>query len=127
MGKELSEDEKNKTAWDPNAITPGTPFMFLLAASLRYWVAKKINSDAGWKQVCTAIAKGVSILMSLPRCKLLFLTLVFLERVSTRLWITSGDKGRILDMTLIRVMLFMAWLVVTDSSFDLRSLSFLGC
>lgn len=51
MGKEISEDEKNKKAWDTNAITPGTPFMALLAASLRYWVAKKMNSDAGWKTV----------------------------------------------------------------------------
>jgi 5'-3' exonuclease len=52
MGKELSEDEKNKKSWDSNAITPGTPFMELLAISLRYWVVKKMNSDPGWKQVC---------------------------------------------------------------------------
>ena len=51
MGKKISEDEKNKKAWDTNAITPGTPFMTLLAISLRYWVAKKMNSDAGWKTV----------------------------------------------------------------------------
>lgn len=51
MGKELSEDEKNKKAWDSNAITPGTPFMEFLATSLRYWVVKKMNSDPGWKQV----------------------------------------------------------------------------
>jgi 5'-3' exoribonuclease 2 len=51
MGKELSEDEKTKKAWDSNAITPGTPFMDFLAVSLRYWVVKKMNSDPGWKQV----------------------------------------------------------------------------
>ena len=29
----------------------GTPFMNLLAESLRYWVAQKMNSDPGWKNV----------------------------------------------------------------------------
>ena len=51
MGKTLSEEEKNKKSWDSNAITPGTPFMDLLAASLRYWVAQKMNTDPGWKNV----------------------------------------------------------------------------
>lgn len=51
MGKEVSEDEKNKVSWDSNAITPGTPFMTLLASSLRYWVVKKLNTDPGWKTV----------------------------------------------------------------------------
>jgi 5'-3' exoribonuclease 2 len=50
MGKTLSEEEKNKESWDSNAITPGTPFMDLLASSLRYWVVQKINMDPGWKQ-----------------------------------------------------------------------------
>jgi hypothetical protein len=47
----VSEEERNKTAWDSNAITPGTPFMDLLASSLRYWVVKKLNTDPGWKNV----------------------------------------------------------------------------
>lgn len=51
MGKTLSEEERNKKAWDSNAITPGTPFMDLLAASLRYWVVLKMNQDPGWKDV----------------------------------------------------------------------------
>lgn len=53
MGKEVSDEERNKNdaAWDSNAITPGTPFMDLLAASLRYWVVKKMNTDPGWKEV----------------------------------------------------------------------------
>jgi 5'-3' exoribonuclease 2 len=29
----------------------GTPFMDLLASSLRYWVAHKMNTDPGWSQV----------------------------------------------------------------------------
>lgn len=51
MGKVVSDEEKNKEAWDSNAITPGTPFMDLLATSLRYWVVQKMNSDPGWKDV----------------------------------------------------------------------------
>ena len=51
MGKTISEEDKNKKSWDSNAITPGTPFMELLAKSLRYWVVQKLNNDPGWKQV----------------------------------------------------------------------------
>lgn len=54
MGKELSEDFMNEKAWDSNAITPGTPFMTLLANSLRYWIAYKMNHDPGWKDVSFA-------------------------------------------------------------------------
>ena len=51
MGQTVSEETKEKKAWDSNAITPGTPFMDLLASSLRYWVTRKINTDPGWKDV----------------------------------------------------------------------------
>lgn len=50
MGKEITEEE-HKEAWDSNAITPGTPFMDLLATSLRYWVVQKMNTDPAWKNV----------------------------------------------------------------------------
>lgn len=50
------DEKKSKRAWDSNAITPGTPFMDLLAASLRYWVAQKINSDPGWKDIQVIIS-----------------------------------------------------------------------
>ncbi|KAK2466452.1 hypothetical protein APHAL10511_002094 [Amanita phalloides] len=56
MGKTLSEDEKTKVAWDSNAITPGTPFMDLLTASLKYWVAQKMNTDPGWKNIQVLIS-----------------------------------------------------------------------
>ncbi|TFY53636.1 hypothetical protein EVJ58_g9344 [Rhodofomes roseus] len=56
MGKTLSEDEKNKKSWDSNAITPGTPFMDLLASSLRYWVVQKMNTDPGWKEIQVIIS-----------------------------------------------------------------------
>ncbi|KAI4122073.1 MAG: hypothetical protein LQ338_006016 [Usnochroma carphineum] len=38
-----------KKTWDSNAITPGTPFMDILAASLRYWCAYKVNTDPAWE------------------------------------------------------------------------------
>ena len=46
------EKEADKKTWDSNAITPGTPFMFKLAESLRYWCAYKLNTDPGWADVC---------------------------------------------------------------------------
>jgi 5'-3' exoribonuclease 2 len=42
------EEPEIKKAWDSNEITPGTPFMDLLAASLRYWIAYKLNTDPAW-------------------------------------------------------------------------------
>lgn len=40
-----------KKTWDSNVITPGTPFMDILATSLRYWVAYKLNTDPAWEKV----------------------------------------------------------------------------
>lgn len=51
MGNTVSEETKNKKSWDSNAITPGTPFMDLLSASLKYWVSQKLTNDPGWKDV----------------------------------------------------------------------------
>ncbi|KAG8901435.1 5'-3' exoribonuclease 2 [Tulasnella sp. 403] len=56
MGKTVSDDIKNKKSWDSNAITPGTPFMSLLAESLRYWVVQKMNTDPGWKNLQVIIS-----------------------------------------------------------------------
>ncbi|KAF7331863.1 5'-3' exoribonuclease [Mycena kentingensis (nom. inval.)] len=55
MGKSVSEFNE-KEGWDTNAITPGTPFMDLLAASLRYWVVHKMNTDPGWKNIQVLIS-----------------------------------------------------------------------
>lgn len=52
------EEGEKKKSWDRNAITPGTPFMDLLASSLRYWVAKKMNEDAGWKNVSVLLLRA---------------------------------------------------------------------
>ena len=68
MGKELSEDEKNTVPWDSNAITPGTPFMDLLATSLRYWVVQKMNTDPGWRKVSSRVFKS-GLVLNLYRCK----------------------------------------------------------
>ncbi len=65
MGKEVSDEYKNKKSWDQNAITPGTPFMILLAKSLRYWVAKKLNEDPGWAGVS---AHPSRLTCTLPSC-----------------------------------------------------------
>ncbi|GME37229.1 5-3 exoribonuclease 2 [Neofusicoccum parvum] len=40
-----------KKTWDSNSITPGTPFMDILAQSLRYWCAYKLNTDPGWEKL----------------------------------------------------------------------------
>ena len=56
MGKEISAEYRNEAAWDSNAITPGTPFMDLLAASLRYWVAYKMNTDPAWANLQVIIS-----------------------------------------------------------------------
>ncbi|KAG8528197.1 uncharacterized protein KY384_007114 [Bacidia gigantensis] len=45
-----------KKTWDSNAITPGTPFMDILAASLRYWCAYKANTDPGWAKLKVIIS-----------------------------------------------------------------------
>ncbi|KAI9765165.1 MAG: 5'-3' exoribonuclease 2 [Geoglossum simile] len=42
--------------WDSNAITPGTPFMDILAASLRYWTAYKLNTDPAWAKIKVIIS-----------------------------------------------------------------------
>ena len=42
------ESQSEKKAWDSNVITPGTPFMDMLAKSLRWWVSMKQNTDPMW-------------------------------------------------------------------------------
>ena len=55
------EDEETsasiqKKTWDSNQITPGTPFMDILAKSLRYWCAYKMNTDPAWENVKVIIS-----------------------------------------------------------------------
>lgn len=46
-GDKLPEEE----AFDSNCITPGTIFMKKLTAQLRYFIAKKVSEDAGWRDI----------------------------------------------------------------------------
>jgi 5'-3' exoribonuclease 2 len=48
---EGTEEAMKKKTWDQNAITPGTPFMITLSASLQYWCAYKANTDPAWEKV----------------------------------------------------------------------------
>ena len=50
-GDQDLQEEVIKKTWDSNVITPGTPFMDILAASLRYWIAYKLNTDPAWEKV----------------------------------------------------------------------------
>ena len=51
--EEIAEEVIQKT-WDSNVITPGTPFMDILASSLRYWIAYKLSTDPSWERVSSA-------------------------------------------------------------------------
>ncbi|KAF7862016.1 hypothetical protein EAF04_007896 [Stromatinia cepivora] len=55
QGSQVEETEVKK-AWDSNEITPGTPFMDILAASLRYWIAYKLNTDPAWAKMKVIIS-----------------------------------------------------------------------
>ena len=50
--EEGKEEQVLKKTWDSNAITPGTPFMNLLAMCLRYWCQYKSTTDPAWEKVC---------------------------------------------------------------------------
>lgn len=54
--KEESTETVVRKAFDSNSITPGTPFMDILAASLRYWCAYKLNSDPAWAKMKVIIS-----------------------------------------------------------------------
>lgn len=101
MGKIITDDEKNKESWDPNAITPGTPFMNLLAASLRYWVVKKMNTDPGWRDVRSERFLGILLTHFWYSCKSLSRMQVCLEKESIRLWTSYADNAQIPVMSLI--------------------------
>ncbi|KAI6249001.1 5'-3' exoribonuclease 2 [Erysiphe necator] len=51
-----NKEPEKKIVWDSNEITPGTPFMDILAASLRYWIAFKLNTDLAWANMKVIIS-----------------------------------------------------------------------
>jgi 5'-3' exoribonuclease 2 len=51
-----SLEEVVEKTWDSNAITPGTPFMHLLAESLQYWCAYKFTTDPSWRDMKVIIS-----------------------------------------------------------------------
>ena len=51
-----SVEEVIEKTWDSNAITPGTPFMHLLAESLQYWCAYKFTTDPSWQDMKVIIS-----------------------------------------------------------------------
>lgn len=55
-GEIIDDSIKGKKSWDSNSITPGTPFMDILAASLKYWIAYKLSTDAGWENLQVIIS-----------------------------------------------------------------------
>ncbi|KAG0683149.1 5'-3' exoribonuclease 2 [Pichia californica] len=55
-GEIIDDSIKSKKSWDSNSITPGTPFMDILAASLKYWVAYKLSTDPGWANLQVIIS-----------------------------------------------------------------------
>ena len=52
-GDECPEEDDSETAsnFDSNCITPGTPFMDLVAKSLRYYINDRINTEPAWQQI----------------------------------------------------------------------------
>ena len=51
-----STEEVVKKTWDSNVITPGTPFMWILAKSVRYWCQWKLNTDPAWADIKVIIS-----------------------------------------------------------------------
>jgi 5'-3' exoribonuclease 2 len=51
-----SLEEVIEKTWDSNAITPGTPFMHMLAESLQYWCAYKFTTDPSWQDMKVIIS-----------------------------------------------------------------------
>ena len=46
----LPADQAQEQEFDSNCITPGTPFMQRLGAHLRFFIRRKLATDAVWQQ-----------------------------------------------------------------------------
>ena len=47
---------KKRATFDHNVITPGTPFMDRLAASLRFYAALRVNTDPAWRDLLVILS-----------------------------------------------------------------------
>ena len=54
--EEPQESEETGSKFDSNCITPGTPFMDLVARSLRYYIHERINNDPAWQQIAVILS-----------------------------------------------------------------------
>jgi hypothetical protein len=100
-GKSLTvEEDVIQKTWDSNVITPGTPFMDILAAALRYWVAYKLNTDPAWEKVSLSVGAILLyfFLLTVPSSKSLSLMPLYLEKESTRSWSLFDHKDRAQSM-----------------------------
>uniref|UniRef100_H2ZND9 5'-3' exoribonuclease n=1 Tax=Ciona savignyi TaxID=51511 RepID=H2ZND9_CIOSA len=50
-GAKLPEVDPKAERFDSNCITPGTEFMFRLAACLRFYIIDRLNTDPGWRNI----------------------------------------------------------------------------
>ncbi len=73
--------------------------MELLASSLRYWVAKKLNTDPGWKSVRFSLLDPTCVAKLYISWKLSSRMPAFQEKANTKSWTLFGDKGLTLVMT----------------------------
>ena len=55
LGEEY-DNSASQRKWDTNVITPGTQFMSFLAECLKYWVAYKLDTEPGWKDLKVIIS-----------------------------------------------------------------------
>ena len=102
-GQEVAEEVIQKT-WDSNVITPGTPFMDILAASLRYWIAYKLNTDPAWEKVSYSAIIVSIYLLTRYSLKSSYLMPLFLEKENTRSWNLSDLNALLKNMTRTRIM-----------------------
>ena len=97
VDEELGEEVIEKT-WDSNVITPGTPFMDVLAVSLRYWVAYKLNTDPAWEKVVPSRFLYRFAILTLHSSKLSYPTQRFLGKENIKSWSLYGLKGLVQSM-----------------------------
>jgi len=101
-----------KKTWDSNAITPGTPFMDILAASLKFWCKHKVNTDPAWQKVCFKPVLVPEQPLISARSKSYYRMLQYRVKESTRSWSSSGLSVLHQSTTLIPVMSYTGLMLI---------------